>query len=218
MSDRSNNCSVTSAISADATLTLRPDLQQQRIRMGREYYWVLKDPLSRAYFYFTDREFTILSLLDGRRSVLDVARECAKKFASEYVRPEFIAHFLSDARDKGLVNAPHCGQQLAPVPKRSALANPLAIRVPGFNPNTLLQPFAKWIRPLLTRGFALLWLIVIGFAVMIVITNFEAFAGHLAAAHARGGQSWWGILLVTIALTKIAHELGHALFCKAQGR
>ena len=213
--------------SVPKTLRLRPDLVCRRIQMGREWFWVLKDPLSRAYHYVTDREFTILNLLDGERDLRKVIAYCSKHFAPEFVSADSILKFLHDAKARHLLKAsagaPHITDRSSYLADRNSqkgfLANPLAIRLPGINPNRFLPTVVattEKIRSIL-RLSILVFLPVVICAIAIIIVHFERFSDHVVVAVNREGSAWWWMFFITIALTKIIHELAHALACKQLG-
>ncbi len=147
--------------------------------MGAQPVWVIKDPLSREFFYFSDQEFEILSLADGRRSLADIASACAERFAPQYISPEALLRFFADAAAKGLVvvdRASRSGRSEGEEPRRRWWHNPLAIRMPGFNPDRLLDRVGPYFKPFfspVTVGFVLL---LISTALVIAVTNFESLA------------------------------------------
>ena len=83
--------------------SLRADLVRQQIRMGGEAYWILQDPLSRQMHYLDSREYSLLELLDGRRTLTELTRECRQRFAPDYLSGEAVVAFLADAKRRGLV-------------------------------------------------------------------------------------------------------------------
>ena len=89
--------------SKNSGLMLRPDLIQKMVWMGSERVWVFKDPLSRAFSYFNDQEREILVLADGKRTVAQIALECNRRFAPQFLSVDSIIRFLADARRKGLL-------------------------------------------------------------------------------------------------------------------
>ena len=121
---------------------LRPDLIQKMVWMGSERVWVFKDPLSRAFSYFNDQEREILVLADGKRTVAQIALECNRRFAPQFLSVDSIIRFLADARRKGLLLVDGCGVPNAmnrSDTHRPWWKNPLAIRVPGVNPDRVLN-------------------------------------------------------------------------------
>ncbi|QDT12630.1 Peptidase family M50 [Planctomycetes bacterium K23_9] len=187
--------------------------------MGRREFVVVKDPLSRAYYYFSEREWSILELLDGERSLTEIVSECAKRFAPDFVSPQALLQFVADARSKGLLRgggAPPVG-----APQFAWLRNPLAIRMPGINPDALLGRVAtttQWSAAYLTSPvFWVVWLVAIAGAAMTVLVHFESFSQHVGQAASQTSLSWWLLIASVVSVTKIVHELAHAMCCKLFG-
>ncbi len=137
----------------DATkLSFRSDLVRSRIQMGDRFVWVLKDPLSRAFFYFSERDYSILKLLDGRRKLAEIVAACRQRFAPDYVSAEALIAFLADARKNRLITCGASANTLSGVPDvtpaPSIWKNPLAIRLPGINPDRLLDSITPRLRVL----------------------------------------------------------------------
>ena len=110
-------------------LMLRPDLIQKVVWMGSERMWVVKDPLSRAFSYFSEQEREILVLADGSRSVAEIASECNSRFAPQYLSVESVVRFFADARGKGLLLVDRCGKEEGAAEsdvRRAWWKNPLA--------------------------------------------------------------------------------------------
>ena len=191
---------------SSSTLLLRADLVQRRIRMGTDYVWVLKDPMARAYFYVTDREFAILRLLNGRRSLRELVAECTKRFAPSYVSSEAIVGFLAEAKNNGLIRSvgqPSDWTDITEVgmedrsthrSRRSIWSNPLAIRFPGMNPDRVLTPIAVNCSRLIRPATAIVWGAVITLALIVTVTRFELFCEHVSIAASRIGGGWWFVI------------------------
>lgn len=205
----------------NSELMLRPDLIQKMVWMGSQRVWVFKDPLSRAFSYFNEQEREILVLADGSRSVAQIASECNKRFAPQYLSVEAIIRFFADARRKGLLLVDRCGirdEVRESEVRRAWWKNPLAIRVPGVNPDIMLDSvthhFANLFSPVALLLASTLMLVAAGG----VIVNFGDLARHLAAASERM-QSGAGLLILfgVLSITKVIHELAHAIACKRFG-
>ncbi|MGB7345057.1 MAG: HlyD family efflux transporter periplasmic adaptor subunit [Pirellulaceae bacterium] len=208
-----------SADQSETLLALRADLQQSRIRMGGQDFIVVKDPLARAYFYFSQREWSILELLNGNRSIPELVSACAQRFAPDFVSQDALLHFLTDAKSKGLLHLgpTKIGYRPNPAKPSAKRFNPLAIRMPGINPDAALdsvQPIAAWIaKPLLGAA----WCLVVACAAMTVLVHFETFSQHVAIAASHTTVSWWLMIAGVVSVTKIIHELSHAISCKLFG-
>ena len=196
---------------------LRPDLIQKMVWMGSERVWVFKDPLSRAFSYFNDQEREILVLADGKRTVAQIALECNRRFAPQFLSVDSIIRFLADARRKGLLLVDGCGVPNAmnrSDTHRPWWKNPLAIRVPGVNPDRVLNSISHHLGFILSPIAFLLAVFLILVALVVVVVNFGNLSIHLAGA-AAGMQAGTGLLILVgvLSITKVMHELAHAIAC-----
>ena len=184
--------------------------------MGERPKWVVKDPLSGSIFYFTEQEFQILKLADGTRGIEEIQKQCQKQFDPRSVAVESLNRFFTEAMNQSLVTV--AGVLPSNAPKANRSLNLLALRVPGINPDGLLDRFL----PLANLVFAPVTLCFVALAVCLAtlatVVNLDMFADHLRIASKNALASdrvFW--ILVVISLTKIVHELGHALACKRFG-
>ncbi len=121
-------------------LQLRADLITRRIMLRDRAVWVLKDPLSRVFHYFDESEYAILHSLRQCESFVSIARRYR-----EYLEPEVLARFLSAATRAGLLvtpdEIPHepAWRPSPPCDRPAWRKNPLAIRLPGLDPNRMLN-------------------------------------------------------------------------------
>ena len=207
------------------TWTLRADLKVQRIEMGEEPFWVLQDPLSRQMHYVNAREYGLLKLLDGRRGLADLVRETRHRFAPDHLSADALVFFLADAHRRGLItggNVSDSSQVRQPAgetsrPSRSWWKQPLAIRLPGINPDPIIDPVASRIGWLFCPFPAMCLLALCCVAIAMVVSQFDLLSDHIVEASRGKSQSWVLTLAFVIGLTKIAHELAHAVTCKAFG-
>ena len=208
---------------ASGLLKLRPDLHSRRIQFGNEYCWVIKDPLARAYFYFSEREFAILGLLDGHRKVAEVAAECQRRFSPDFFPWQALVRFIAEAKRNALIvsEAPVLdppAENPDAIAKRSVgVQSLLAVRLPGVQPNRLFEGSAKAVRNLMSPALLCSVAVLMVVAALTLIVNFEAFAFDLRTAISRSSHSWLITLLVVVAITKVVHEFAHAIACKAFG-
>lgn len=200
-------------------MLLRRDLIRRRVAMGSQQVWVLKDPLSRQLFYFSEQEYQLLELANGERSLSEISKECKQRFAPKHFSSESLARFYSDAQQKGLLGI-HGARSKMPASKREAKTkwNLLAIRLPGFNPDRLLERFVPLVRPLMSPPALIASAILMMAAAFVVVVRFDSFVGDVRTATANL-QLGFGLilLLLVISITKIIHELSHAFVCRVFG-
>lgn len=200
---------------------LRPDLIQRRVWMGDRLVWVIKDPLSGDFFYFNSQEHQILSLADGSRTVAEIADECVKRFAPQYISVASLVLFFADARKRGLLLIDRAGAPSAdrsPTRARRWWHQPLAIRLPGLNPDRFLDVTVRRVRCLFSPWMLALILLAAAACLVLVASDFERFAADVSRAASRLSLGKGVVMLVSIiSLAKVLHELAHAWACKYFG-
>ena len=207
-------------------LRMRPDLKVRPQRFGRTRYWAVKDPISLKYFHLREEEYTVLSLLDGRTSMDALRRRCEQAFAPRTFTNEQLHGFLATLHRYGLLLAETTGQgeQLLlrhddqrRQKRYESLLSALAIRFRGVNPRLLLDWLDPLGRRLFSRAVASVVVLLAIAAVVLVTVEFEAFRARLPDARAIVAAENLPWLFLTLAVTKILHELGHALACRRFG-
>ena len=211
---------------------LRCDIKARRIDLGKNADWVIKDPLSRNFYYFSDAEYCILKLLDGKRCWAELLADVSRRLTPQFIEPESLAGFIAAAKSKGLVEAIEPGggnAGSAGVRSPAAIVNdspwwhqPLAIRLPGIYPDQYLQRYFGNQSWLASTGIsasvcwlfmAMLWSI----AVVVAISNMEPLITELNLLASAPPSRQVLLFFFCIGLTKIMHEFGHAVACKLLG-
>lgn len=203
---------------ADLVIVPRPT------RHGR--WWTVKDPLTLRYFQLRDEELFVLRQLDGRTPVGSILEAFWRREAPTRLAVEELLAFVQRLAAQGLVTGsapPAADDVLARRNRRvrrqrgARLANPLAIRWRGFDPQPLLDavyPLFRWIYSpwVLAAGAAVLLA-----AVLLIVGDWSQFRLRLPAASAliSPGNLVW--LALALAVVKVLHELGHALTCRHMG-
>ncbi len=207
-------------------MRIRPDLTATQQRYQGRMYWVVKEPVGLHYFRFQEEEYGILKMLDGRSSLDDIKERFERLFPPQKITVEELGQFVGMLHRSGLVIADVPGQG-AQLKKRrderkrqellSALANVLAIRFKGIDPDRLLN----WLYPKISWMYgrkAVACCALLGLsALMLVLVNFDKFQTKLPTFHQFFTAGNWIYLGVTLALTKVIHEFGHGLTCKHFG-
>ncbi|RIK74159.1 MAG: hemolysin D, partial [Planctomycetota bacterium] len=148
--------SIVSSSSRKLTIRARPDLKARRQRYQGRIYWVVKDPVGLQYFRFEEEEFAILQMLDGQSSLDDIAERFEAEFPPQTIRVEELQNFIGMLHRSGLVLSDAPGQGWALKERRderkrkevlSGLANILAFRFRGIDPEGILNalyPYVRW--------------------------------------------------------------------------
>jgi putative peptide zinc metalloprotease protein len=205
---------------------MRPDLVIQRQTWQGRQYWLVKDPLTLKYFRFEEEELAILQMLDGRASVDEIREQFEQRFAPQRITAADLQQLaanlhrshlvIADAAGQGeqLLNRHHAQRQKA---LWSTLGNPLAIRLRGIDPDrflTWLDGRCGW---LFSMPAAVCSAGLIVAAVALLAAEFDVFRSRLPGFEAFFAAQNWLLLALTLAVTKVLHEIGHGLACKRFG-
>jgi putative peptide zinc metalloprotease protein len=203
-----------------ASLRARPDLVTVRQRWRGKSVWAVQDPLARRHYHLSEHEWSILQWLDGQTSLAEVRRRFEARFAPLRLGGEQLQGFLAMLADEGLllVDAPNQAERLQSRRQREqrgrraqALLNVLSIRLPGFNPERLLE----WLYPPLAWLFSPLcvavWLLLAAGTAVSLAVNWSEVTARLPGLAELAAPANWFWVLATLAVIKLLHELGHAL-------
>ena len=209
--------SLVSSSSRPVRLRMRSDLTAAKHRYQGRTYWVVKEPVGLQYFRFQEEEYAVLEMLDGEASLEEIQAEFQSRFPPQKITLGELQQFIGMLHGNGLLicESPRQGEQL----KRRAdekwykelwsqLANVLALRFKGIDPDWLLEamyPYISWF----FTWTALFACLAYGFAaLMLVLVNWDTFQAKLPAFDDFFGAHNWLWLALTLAVVKILVERG----------
>lgn len=205
---------------------MRPDLQAQPQTYQGRRCWLVTDPLALKYYRFEEEEYFLLTALDNQTSLEQLVARFQQRFAPQRLHPQDLQQLLGQLHRSGLVLSERSGQGQQLFERRcktrrqqwwQQLANPLAIRFRGIDPERILRWLEPWTAWLFSPAAFFAAAILLFVASAIILTNFEQFLSRLPEMHDFfAGRNWLGLALV-LGLTKVCHELGHALTCRRFG-
>lgn len=200
------------------TFALRRDLVIQPIEAAGDLLWVVLDPMASRYFYFDEQEYAVLQALDGGTSLADIARTLSRRFAPRLVTRAGLTQFLGQLADSGLLHGAASGQIDAP-PHRTSTGwgQVFALRLPGFHPGTLLEALSPLTFWMFTPAGLCAWSGLVLLALLTLLGRFEDFVNGLPALRDWGTPDVAWSVVLALACTKVAHELGHALAAQKLG-
>ncbi len=207
-------------------LRMRGDLEFRLQFLGGRRYWAVKDPVALKYFHLRDEEYAVLTMLDGRVSLEEVRERLEQAFAPRLISPQQVHGFLAELHQNGLVLSASAGQGEQLLIRRDdqsrrrrlqAFLGLLAIRFRGVSPRRLLDflvPKFGWLfSPACVVAAALLAMA----AALLVLVEFDQFRARLPEFRTILSAANLPWLVLAIAVTKVLHELGHALACRRSG-
>ncbi len=218
--------SLLSSSARKLTIRRRPDLFARRQRYQGRSYWVVKDPLGLHYFRFQEEEYAILQMLDGEISLDEVKQRFEDEFPPQKITLDELQQFLGMLHRSGLILAGVQGQGEQLLTRRrerrrrellGAVANILCIRFKGIDPERFLQWLYPHVRWCFSRVAVVLSLVLMLSAALLVAVQFSTFQAKLPDFYQFFSPANAFLLAITLAVTKILHELGHGLACKHFG-
>lgn len=196
------------------------------LQYGDRRYWGLKDPVSLKYYQLREEEYRIYQMLEGPVSLDDIRRRFEEEFAPKRISLPQLQSFLGMLHGEGLIITDAKGQAeelLERYKKQSRrefwgqFANPLAIRFRGVDP----ERFLNWLHPrmrwLLSPIFVVLSFVLMFAALLLVAVQFQMVLARMPDFDVFFGWRNAVLLVVVFAVTKILHELGHAVSCRHFG-
>ncbi|HLA83806.1 MAG TPA: biotin/lipoyl-binding protein [Thermoguttaceae bacterium] len=218
--------SLVSSSARRLTVRKRPDLTARKQSYLGRSYWVVKEPVGLNYFRFQEEEYAILQHIDGKTSLDELKDWFEAEFPPQKITLEELQQFVGMLHRSGLVIADVPGQGTQLHERRAerrrkellaAASNILCIRFKGFDPERFLNWFYPKVRWMFSWTVFVLSLLFVATAMTLVLVEFDRFRGALPGFYQFFSPTNALWLAVTLGLTKVVHEFGHALTCKHFG-
>lgn len=189
-----------------------------------ERWFVLRDAAGGRHLRFNSIAYEVIGRLDGDRSLEDIWLQVAATLGEQALNQEDMVHLVTqllaiDALRTGIPVATETmlkrDLNARRMRWRQKLMNPLALRVPLFDPDRFLNATISWVRPLFSKVGLIAWFIFVAFASLLALTN----STKLAAAMTDNIMATENILLLWLLypVIKACHELAHAYAVKLWG-
>jgi putative peptide zinc metalloprotease protein len=203
---------------------LRPHVAIHRQQFRGETWYVVQDHQTGRFHRLSPAAHHAVCLMDGRRTVQQIWEMVGDRLGEDQPTQEEMVRLLAllHTADLLLGEVPPDMDELATrsaTLSRSALLsrlrNPMALRLPLFDPERFLTATMPFIRPLFTPFGLLAWLTLVLTGLVLAVLHWGELANNVSdqafSAHNL-------LLLVAVyPLLKTLHELGHAYATKAQG-
>jgi len=207
-------------------LRMREDLEIAEIPFAGRLSYVVKDPLGLKYHRLEPLQYRLLTELRQPRSVEQLLQTLNAFEPSSQLEAGDVQRMLVDLHEKGLLISQRAGQgtQLWLAGQKEqrqevlkSLKSFLFLRLPGWSPEpslNLLEP----LRHLLLHpvGLALQFAVILA-GLLLVGREYAEFQSRLPAFQQFFQAGNLPYLWLSIVLTKIVHEVGHAMVCRHCG-
>lgn len=208
----------------------RHDLELFPVEGYAQAPWVVRDPLTRTCFHFGVEEHFLLTHLNACQSLEELREAFQRRFAPRELRAGELENLIVDWSFKQLLLTDPLliaewrrrlgTPSLASRPARGwhgIFASPLVIRFRGWNPQRFLDGLTPWLGWIYTGEFLVVALLVMLSAGLIAIAELPSLLHELQQLPLLFGPEHWLLVVVCLGLTKVLHELGHAVTCHHYG-
>jgi len=203
---------------------LRQHVQLHRHNYRGQTWYILQDHSTGRFHRFSVAAYQLIGLMDGRHDMDQIWQYASQALTDEaltqgqaisllaqlYKADALVADVSPDTRE--LFQRQHTGERRIKVQKWKS---PLSIRVPLIDPDRFIVATLPLVGKLFSLWGLLIWLLVVGSAVVAAFTHWPELTENLVD-RVLAGQNVL-VLLLTFPLVKLIHEFGHAYATRFQG-
>src|SRR4051812_9522963 len=209
---------------ADLKPMLRSHAKLHRHRYRGEVWYLLQDPASGRVNRFAAPSRLVIALMDGSRTVAQLWEIANKRLGEDAPTQDEMIQLLGQLHAADLLQSdvsPDVAEQFARGEReerartRRSFANPMAIRIPLWDPDAFLNRIAGFLGFMWGRWGALLWLAVVLPAFFLIPPHWPELTGNFSDRVLAFDKLL--ALYLTFPVIKALHELGHATAVKAGG-
>ncbi|MCA9080957.1 MAG: biotin/lipoyl-binding protein [Planctomycetaceae bacterium] len=207
---------------ANARPRLREGIELQLQEYAGQSSYLLEDRVRGHCFRVGLSEAAFLAQLDGHNTVTQAIAETSRQLGTAAVDEQqatqlchwLVEHELVESASTG------AGERLAgwrkqhALRKRWELLNPVMLKIPLLNPDSLIRLLESGFGWLIGPWLAITWLVIALWGGMELLLNWPTFT---ATGQQILDQHNWQWLLITWTVLKLVHELAHAIVCRHYG-
>jgi len=175
-------------------------------------------------YRFSEGAHRFIAMLDGRRPVEALCEATSKALGEEALTQEEIIDLLRRLHAADLLQTDTAidsselferGRRHARAQWLGRLKNPLAVKIPLFDPDRLLDRLLPTFRPLFGRAGFALWVLVIALGAILAVLHWQEIVNDTSV----DVLSLQNLMLIWLCypVIKLVHELGHGLATKTWG-
>jgi len=204
---------------------LRSHIQIHQHQYRGDNWFILQDHATGKVHRFSENTYYLISLMDGHRTVDEIWQTLlVHRQGDDLPTQEEIVHLLhqlhaADALQAEIrPNEEEVGKRRKKQNKADFLGyfiNPMALRIPLFDPDRFLQRLLPWVRPLMGKLACLLWVLVVGVALALALQHWQGLSHNFSDRVLSENNLL--LLWFLFPVIKVFHELGHAFLVKKWG-
>lgn len=203
---------------------LRGHAQIHRQRFRGQVWYVLQDHQTGRFHRLSPSANLMVCLMDGRRTLREIWDLVAKRAGDDPPTQDETIRLLSQMHASDLLQG-EIPPDIAELSERSAsgarrslvqrLRNPLALRLPLFDPDRMLDAMMPAVRPLFSGYGLVAWLALVAAALVMGALHWSELTSDVTDRLLTAQNVV--LVLCIYPVVKALHELGHALATKVWG-
>jgi putative peptide zinc metalloprotease protein len=187
-------------------------------------WYLLEDTTTGRNHRFNPAAYQFIGMLDGKRSVQEIYIQLEKQLEDYAPGQEDIIQLIGQLHAADLIHSDtlinteelfdrQVKHKSAKIKQR--FSNPVAQKVPLWDPEAFLNKHFKKVRWLFSTWVAIAWLLLIGYSLIQAVIHWPEISQHFAI----NALSPYNLLILFLLYPpiKILHELGHAFSAKLEG-
>jgi len=204
--------------------SLVPHAELQRLTVRGKVWYVLHNRVSGRSYRFSGNAHRFIAMMDGRRTVEDLWEANGDTLGDDGLTQEEAVGLLRHLYSADLLRT-DISTDAAEIFKRQQrqarskwigrMKNPLAVKVPLFDPDRTLERLLPFFRPLFGRVGLMLWLAVVCVGAVMATVHWPEIVGDTSTSLLSPQNL--ALLWLCYPLIKALHELGHGLATKVWG-
>lgn len=203
---------------------LLPGVEMIRQMFRGEPWYVVCDKLGHRFFRIRPAAYRFICYLEDSETVSDAWGRALEIDPTDAPGQGEVIQLLSQLYQSGLLRSDQTADissleetksREAAQKRKQRMASFLFLKIPLFNPDPFLRKTLKWFAWLFTPIGAILWLVVFGWGLQAFIENWTRFSDSTRSIL---GWSNLPYLYLSLIITKVLHEFGHAYACRRYGR
>lgn len=201
-----------------AVLTLRKELRfETRVEQGKRFV-MIEDPVRNKFFRIGVREFSLISAVDGVKSMRQLASDHKDTTVDDAFAVQ-IGQWLTQsnlAYSNKMDSSRRINAQAKSLDKAAMFSkwNPISFKVKLFNPTKALDAIFPVAKFAFSKAFFAVWCVVALMGLRVIWTKWDAMADSSNGILSNFGWLW---MLVFWLLLKIIHEAAHGIACRKYG-
>ena len=209
---------------ADLKPMLRSHAKLHRHRYRGEVWYLLQDPASGRVNRFAAASRLVIALMDGTRTVGQLWEIANRRLGEEAPTQDEMIQLLGQLHGADMLRSDvnpdvaelfDRGEKHERARHRRSFGNPMAIRVPLWDPDAFLNKFPGLIALIWSKWGAALWLAVVLPAAFLILPHWPELSHNFGDRVLAIDNLV--VLYCVFPLLKAFHELGHATATKARG-